>query len=448
MGNRLRKLLVFEMILILLGSMIIITVPNVSASSTYYVDGDEGDDDNDGSYENPWQHIWYALDQVNSGDTINIFASTYTAAPYSIDKPGIKLVGYGLRPTINGGGSYHVISIKANDVTIENLYIKNSGTSGCGIYLGKPGGAQITNCIIKDNILYNNYRGIHTYNSKDSEIDDNLIFENNGDGVLLVNSNENIIKNNLIYNNIGSGILLKDSDSITINNNEIFVIGEGSQKYGIHIKIDSGDSKDNIINDNLIFDNNEDGIYIENSDHNTIKNNEIYNDVTENQLNGIHIKESDNNIIQNNNKDLDLDGNKGIYKNMNHGIYLDNCIDTESQSRNTIENNWIHKNRKSGVYISDSNWIKIEDVNRIFENWENGIHLYQSNKIEISDNIIKDNTDGIHLDNSYSNNNMYWGIKNNEIKSNFNGIHFFQSYSYLIFENYIHQNSGHGIYLE
>lgn len=65
-------------------------------------------------------------------------------------------------------------------------------------------------------------------------------------------ADNNIIDNNDLYNNTGAGVIISNGDGNTVSNCEIY----GNQKEGIGVQ--DGTSANNTINDNLVYNNNQD----------------------------------------------------------------------------------------------------------------------------------------------------------------------------------------------
>src|SRR5690606_20935583 len=66
------------------------------------------------------------IDEAAPGSTLTVEPGAYVG-PLLIDKP-LKLVGRNF-PRIDGGGEGNVISIRADDVTVQGLLIVNSGVN-------------------------------------------------------------------------------------------------------------------------------------------------------------------------------------------------------------------------------------------------------------------------------------------------------------------------------
>ncbi|MCB1191659.1 MAG: nitrous oxide reductase family maturation protein NosD [Leptospiraceae bacterium] len=321
-----------------------------------------------------FQNIASAIQAASNGDTIQIQKGLYKEGSVVVDK---ELTIIGNDSIIDGLGKEHVLDIKANHVTIQNLTIQNSGISDrqefagihaegisdCkfignhlenntyGFYL-----AKVSNCLIEKNSSWGNAidevlggNGIHLWYSDHIKIFKNTI-KNHRDGLYFEFSNDIEIKNNTSSNCVRYGMHFMFShrnqfiDNIFIKNptgvavmysKKIQIIGNrfedsrGMSAYGILLK----DITDSIFERNIFY-NNTIGIFSDNSLRNIFKNNYI-------QKNGwaIHLLgNSDDNVFMGNN-------------------IIDNIFDVSTNSRrnpNIFENNYWSKYRG---YDLDNNGI-------------------------------------------------------------------------------------------
>lgn len=139
----------------------------------------------------PW------LDTARPGAILRLLPGVYSG-PAIIDKP-LTVEGNG-QVIIDGGGQGTVLTIKASDVTIRGLHLRNSGASHDRL----DGGLMVEGSRIKvennriDDVLF----GVLLHNGFDSEVRDNLIRSrplepaDRGDGLRLWNSQHNRIVGN------------------------------------------------------------------------------------------------------------------------------------------------------------------------------------------------------------------------------------------------------------
>jgi len=271
--------------------------------------------------------------------------------------------------------------------------------------------------------------GSGTWN--DPYIIKNLIINGNGESSCIEIKNSNVyfqIENCTVYNswggswpNFGAGIKLNNvSNAELINNN-------CSDNNGVGIfLIDSNSNtiSGNIINNNLL----NGGIYLEQSNNNLISENII----DSNAGGGIYIHYSNNNTIS---------GNHIVNNYYCHGgIRLENCQFSE------ISENFIFNNNNGGIslYISSYNELYGNIVNH--NQPGEGILLEgNSNHNIILDNIIDNNNMGIYLDTSFFNvieGNIIINTEGNE------AIGIYDSHNNIISGNMVNFNFGDGIVLD
>ena len=203
--------------------------------NTIYVDDDIGKN---------FTSIQEAIDFVSDGDTIFVFDGIYFEN-IVINKM-IILKGENKNDTIiNGNLSGNTVHIIADNVTVTNFSILNSGNifPNAGINLSS------NNNIINGNILKNNFYGITIYNVKSNIIFDNIISNNDHCGIYLSGSINNIIFNNTIkfHQFNGIGMYNSTNNNVIMENNLI-----NNDFCGINLRI----SSDNNITMNLFKDNN------------------------------------------------------------------------------------------------------------------------------------------------------------------------------------------------
>ncbi|HXM20062.1 MAG TPA: right-handed parallel beta-helix repeat-containing protein [Terriglobales bacterium] len=144
-----KRRLVFHSLLLL--AVFLALVPTALASSTWYVDGVNGNDNNDcKSRQHACKTIGHAISLASSGDSIMVAAATYTEN--LTISTSLKVIGSGAATTIiDGGGVGQVVTISnANaHVTLSKLTIRNGSGNGGGIYNG--GTLTINNSTVSGN---------------------------------------------------------------------------------------------------------------------------------------------------------------------------------------------------------------------------------------------------------------------------------------------------------
>ncbi|UCD13388.1 MAG: right-handed parallel beta-helix repeat-containing protein, partial [Thermoplasmatales archaeon] len=246
------------------------------------------------------------------------------------------------------------------------------------------------------NILYVGGSGPGNYSTIQAAIN----VANNGDTIFVYNGtyNENV-KVNKTINLTGEGkditIIygideLDDAVKITAdlaNVSEFTIKNGGINSAGIRVQADQCS-----ISDTIIIDNQEKGLWIDNSENNTILDNALSDN-----SHGIYVDNSDNNMISNNN----------VSDNRNNGIY------GVRSNNNDIVNNLVNSNDLIGIYlIQDCDNNEISN-NTVKSNEKGGIRLYKSD-----DNIISNNAVSKNGGPTYDGGIVFYYSNNNNIFAN------------------------------
>ncbi len=151
-----------------------------------------------------------AIDAANEGDTIEVWAGSYTEN-IAVGIP-LTLEGNGSYNTvIDGAGAGNVVTISVDGVEFSGFTVTNSGAGNSGILL---------------------------FNSDNSQIHNNTA-EGNGYGIRLEGSSNNIIRDNDVENN-DVGMITTDSPEIK---KMVGITGYGGMGYGTMFDMDpSGDN--------------------------------------------------------------------------------------------------------------------------------------------------------------------------------------------------------------
>ncbi len=174
-----------------------------------------------------------AIRKAQSGDIIIVKGGVYREGTIIVNK-SVKLIGE-KNPVIDGQGKYEVVKITANDVVLQGFKVVNSGRSE----IEDIAGIKVENvkgCVIKDNILENNFWAIYLANVKDCRVENNKIrgpFKvgeaYSGNGIHLWRCRRILIKNNHITGH-RDGIYFEFVEDSVIEGN----VSEGNWRYGLH----------------------------------------------------------------------------------------------------------------------------------------------------------------------------------------------------------------------
>ena len=204
-------------------------------------------------------------------DTLLIKKGIYKEVNIVIDK-ALTLLGEG-NPVIDGENKGEIITITADNVTVDGLSIINIGTSYTADY------AAIRVVKSKDFLIQNVsleklFFGIYLEKSRDGRVFNNEIIGdaveeyNSGNGIQLWYCRNIVVEKNIVQH-VRDGIYLEFSDSITINNN----LSSNNVRYGLHFMFSNNDDYTN-----NTFENNGAGVAVMFSKqikmhNNTFKNN-------------------------------------------------------------------------------------------------------------------------------------------------------------------------------
>lgn len=262
------------------------------------------------------QTIQEGLNQASDGDTILVKKGIYREANIKIDK-SITLIGDDL-PTIDGEGKGEIITIGADNVTLDGFRIINVGMSYTtdyaavrvvtssgftiqnleleklffGIYLQKANNGKVLNNKVRGEAVteFNSGNAIHLWYCENVEITGNDV-QNVRDGIYLEFSNnititDNLSKGNVRYglhfmfsnnndviNNVfetnGAGIALMFSKFMKVENN-VIKKNWGTAAYGLLLKeVNDSKLKNNIFIENTV------GITVEGSNRLEYSNNDF-----------------------------------------------------------------------------------------------------------------------------------------------------------------------------
>ena len=298
-----------------------------------------------------YTYIQDATDNATDGDFIFVYNGIYYEN--IIINKSIKLTGEKMEKTIiDGNYSNFVINILSHKVILSNLTIRNSGgyNSNAGIIIRSETNS-INNCL-----LFRTKSGIVINHTNKNEIE-NCSFHSNGEGILIEASNNITVKNcSFSHNSIGYHIENSTNCYSYYNyfyNNGISCLFNGSS----NIQIEKCNISDNSINkggvffvkcygvnvNNSIFCHNGVGISISLSDLITIKNCDFY----QNTHFAISMRSASKNVIV---------SQCEIINNQRYGFYIEpnnNCKITS----NNIDNNTLYGlHSKSANFNAKDNW--------------------------------------------------------------------------------------------
>ncbi|CAB9544284.1 Nitrous oxide reductase maturation protein NosD [Bathymodiolus brooksi thiotrophic gill symbiont] len=330
------------------------------------------------------QDLSQVISSANNGD-IYLLKSGIYSGNITIDKK-ITIIGED-GAKIVGAKKGSVITINANNVTIKNLIISNSGinlaSQDSAIFVNK----NMSNALIQNNTLIGNLIGVYLWGAINSSVINNKIIgkkdlrENErGNGIQLWNSpGSKVSFNDVSYGR--DGIFVTTSKNNTFNNNFFHNL-----RYSIHYMYTNNSSvRDNVSIGNDI------GYALMSSNKLNISNNISINDrehgLFANYLNDSKI--SGNVVINGKNKCLFVYNSN--FNTINNN-YFERCLIgvnwTAGSNKNTFYNNAFINNHKQVKYVSTKNieWSHQEKGNY----WSNH-NSYDMNNNGIADSAYKPN---------------------------------------------------------
>jgi len=221
-------------------ALFLVSVPVAVASNTWYVDGVNGNDNNNClSPQTACKTIGHAISLASSGDSVMVAPATYTEnLTINIS---LKIIGSSAATTIVDGNqdSYPVFIISSGRVVLSKLTIRNGwadGYQGGGVANTNGATTTITNSTISGNTSDDNGGGI--FNSGKLTISDSTISGNTsvesgrGGGIMnggkLTISNSTISGNNAAEDGAGGGIM----NQATLTMNNVTISGNSASYYG------------------------------------------------------------------------------------------------------------------------------------------------------------------------------------------------------------------------
>jgi parallel beta-helix repeat protein len=275
-----------------------------------------------------------------------------------------------------------------------------------------------------------NYHGIHLSNVVNGEITRNIM-SNFASAIFLDGSNNNIITYNIINGNVeetgGTGSVIQRTASLS---------------HGIFLD----PSDNNLVAYNEISDYTGNGLYVLNSSHNELINNDLNNSHGEN---GVFLAGSDWNTIVDNEIygyiPQTIASSPGIRMKIMRTASLSRGIFLDPSNNNLIMNNNISDFTGQGVYLleSDGNVVQENNIDsgNVGEENASGIFLEESD-----DNVITENTlYGSDTESGFNPDGIRFKIARTASLSH--GIFLDPSNNNTISNNYISDFTGNGLYL-
>lgn len=301
----------------------------------------------------PGESIAQAVRQARAGDTITVERGDYPEHVL-IDKP-LTLRGHN-RPTLSGGDQGDVIRVKAPDVTIEGMIIRDSGADltaqNAGIYI-EPGAHR---AVVRNNDIVHTLFGLWIERANDVEIANNLIAgrrdlqsAQRGNGIQLYNtSGARILDNHISFTR--DGIYVDVSHQAVFRGNRMHDLRYGThymnsyrnlwernESYRNRGGLALMEVRDLVVRDNIAWGNSDHGIMLR-----TIQDSVIENNIVAGNGKGFFVYDAEYNTLR---------GNRVIGNRV--GMHL-----WGGSYRNAVDGNDFIHNREQVRYVAsrDQPW--------------------------------------------------------------------------------------------
>jgi nitrous oxidase accessory protein len=186
----------------------------------------------------PVTSVKAAIAQAAPGDTVRVRAGVYREGNLLIDKP-LTLAGEG-EAVLDGEGRVEVVTVRADDVTVRDLVIANSGMSYTTDFAGIRA-ENVRNCAIVGNRLRDTFFGIYLAQVAACTVERNHILghavseTSSGNGIHLWSTDYVRVRDNHVEGH-RDGIYLEFTRSTMVEGN----VSQRNLRYGLHFMFSEG----------------------------------------------------------------------------------------------------------------------------------------------------------------------------------------------------------------
>ncbi|MHA2101817.1 MAG: right-handed parallel beta-helix repeat-containing protein [Candidatus Hodarchaeales archaeon] len=414
---------------------------------------------NSAKYENNTYFNIHQLDSVIEREPINISSNNdfitlgfpgngSVVNPYRIENYNITNSSVSALIIIENTNAYFII---------QNNFLHGINYFPNGVYL-----YNVTNGIIRSNIINMAYSGIFTNSSAYNRLENNTVIQNDRQGFRIESSNNNVLINNYVSQCGRNGFrLFNSSYNDLINNTAIDIV-----QYGFYLTSSSNNnslnnntasnndhgfilasSSSNTLTKNIANNNNNNGFYLlPSSNNNTLTSNAAIS----NELVGFYLHESSSNTLINNIANNDFYSGFYFQGSSNHNTLRNNTANNSfvgfylfPSSFNTLINNTANMNSDSGFVLEGSEFNTLTD-NTATSNSNIGFVMSATDSNTLTNNIAISNGDtGFGFGATSSNNTL---INNTAINSSDHGFYLINSENNTLINNFATSN-GNGFYI-
>ncbi len=289
-----------------------------------------------------YTNIAEAIKTAKSFDVIIVSAGVYHEKNLVVNKPLIiKGIGH---PVLDGEGKYEIVSVKANNVTIDGFKVQHSGVSSVNDFAGiKIYNAR--NVVIINNVLDDTFFGIYSQYGINCLIQNNILTayskeeQRSGNGIHCWKSDSMRILGNTISGHRDGIYFEFVTNSVIWRNNSV-----RNLRYGLHFMFSNDDAY--ITN---IFENNGAGVAVMFS-HGVKMYHNFFRENWGDAAYGILLKEISDSHIEGNSFDRNtsaiymdganrIDVRKNVFRNNGWALKIQaNCVDVTIHHNNFTGN--------------------------------------------------------------------------------------------------------------
>lgn len=392
----LRRMVLFAVFMgLFMVAILTLSASTQAANKSIYV-APGGNDNNPGTIDKPLKTIQASIDRAMAGDTVYVRDGTYVEAVKitrsgTNDNPIVIKAYPGEKPVIDGRAGVDCLNCGLPDGPIVEAWI--DPRTGRGLKWGSLVGIQGDNVIFDGFIVKRSMgRGIIVSSSdrtvSNLTLRNNQVLDSRDAGILLEETENILIENNVVWHaggytpwvderissvNWPGALSVKGGNYVTVRENTIFE----NWTEGILIDPNRGNSKNIIVEDNVVYDNFALQIYIHRVENMTVQRNLTYhtNDpdwrrggdpshciVVNNEVfNGNNI--TTNNIDIVNNIAAGCQQNFAVWGNEGQELSSENFLVAHNAFVNAVTNN--PGNEAQGINFANDDYINFGFENNI-----------------------------------------------------------------------------------
>ncbi len=355
-----------------LSSLIFILIAALSARASVFYVSTDGGDNNSGTEAAPFATIQKAADTAGAGDTVKVLAGIYApqnAAPYRA-MIFFRRSGTTAQPILFEAVGEVVVRGDGGVYNFGGIFEINGENAGA---------SPIHDLVIRGFRFENSaWFGIKIYKANNISVENNYIYNTGGSGILALQSQNINVRGNTLERACVSPdttrdtqeiVSLSDVDGFEISGNQIFnggITGGGNGGEGIDAKTGS---KNGTIHNNIVHDLVRLGIYVDSWDR-VVENIDVYANRVYRCADGIAVSSENGGTA----RQLRIFNNV-LYDNRNNGVIVSAWAANGARENieiinNTIVNNGVHVEGQydygGGISVETANARNVVIRNNIF----------------------------------------------------------------------------------